>query len=106
MQKKERAKATSPWRICTVTRVEELKILIGLFPIWSLGIIFCVVYAQMSLLFVEQGKMMDTTIASFKIPPASLAVFDMIAVIIWVPIYDRGIVPIARKITNDIRGFS
>jgi peptide/histidine transporter 3/4 len=82
MQKKERANATSPWRLCTVTRVEELKILIRLFPIWSSGIIFCAVYAQMSSLFVEQEKMMDTTIASFKIPAASIVVFDMIVVII------------------------
>lgn len=64
------------------------------------------VYAQMSSLFVEQGKMMDTTIASLTIPAASLSTFDIIAVIIWVPIYDRGIVPIARKFTGKVRGFS
>ncbi|CAL5213918.1 unnamed protein product [Lathyrus oleraceus] len=103
---KERAEMTSPWRLCTVTQVEELKILIRIFPIWASGIIFCAVYAQMSSLFVEQGKMMDTTIASLKIPAASLSSFDIIAVIIWVPIYDRGIVPIARKFTNKVRGFS
>ncbi|GAU13785.1 hypothetical protein TSUD_82940 [Trifolium subterraneum] len=103
---KETAEVTSPWRLCTVTQVEELKILIRIFPIWASGIIFCAVYAQMSSLFVEQGKMMDTTIDSFKIPAASLSTFNIIAVIIWVPIYDRGIVPIARKITNNVRGFS
>ncbi|XP_045826944.1 protein NRT1/ PTR FAMILY 8.3-like isoform X1 [Trifolium pratense] len=103
---KERPEATSPWRLCTVTRVEELKILIRLFPIWASGIIVCTVYAQMSSLFVEQGKMMDTTIASFKIPAASLIAIDMIAVIIWVPIYEKGIVPIASKITNDVKGFT
>ncbi|KAL5054790.1 hypothetical protein RYX36_035472 [Vicia faba] len=103
---KERAEVTSPWRLCTVTQVEELKILIRMFPIWASGIIFCAVYAQMSSLFVEQGKVMDTTIASLKIPAASLSTFDIIAVIIWVPIYDRGIVPIARNFTNKVRGFS
>lgn len=60
----------------------------------------------MSSLFVEQGKMMDTTISSLKIPAASLSTFDIIAVIIWVPIYDKAIVPIARKFTNKVRGFS
>ncbi|CAI8617675.1 unnamed protein product [Vicia faba] len=103
---KERAEVTSPWRLCTVTQVEELKILIRMFPIWASGIIFCAVYAQMSTLFVEQGKVMDTSIASLKIPAASLSTFDIIAVIIWVPIYDRGIVPIARNFTNKVRGFS
>ncbi|KAJ1430531.1 Proton-dependent oligopeptide transporter family [Sesbania bispinosa] len=103
---KESAEATNPWRLCTVTQVEELKILIRMFPIWATGIIFCAVYAQMSSLFVEQGKMMDTTIASFTIPAASLSTFDIIGVIIWVPIYDRGIVPIARRFTGKVRGFS
>lgn len=31
-------------------------------PIWAIGIIFSVVYTQMSTLFVEQGTMMDTYI--------------------------------------------
>ncbi|KAJ1399957.1 Proton-dependent oligopeptide transporter family [Sesbania bispinosa] len=103
---KESAEVNNPWRLCTVTQVEELKILIRMFPIWATGIIFCAVYAQMSSLFVEQGKMMDTTIASFTIPAASLSTFDIIGVIIWVPIYDRGIVPIARRFTGKVRGFS
>ncbi|XP_061367056.1 protein NRT1/ PTR FAMILY 8.3-like [Gastrolobium bilobum] len=103
---KESDEVTSPWRLCTVTQVEELKILIRMFPIWATGIIFCAVYAQMSTLFVDQGKMMNRTIGSFTIPAASLRTFDLIGVIIWVVIYDRGIVPIARKFTGKERGFS
>ncbi|KAL4299072.1 hypothetical protein HN51_049795 [Arachis hypogaea] len=34
-----------PWRLCTVTQVEELKILLCMFPIWASGIIFAAVYA-------------------------------------------------------------
>lgn len=97
---------SNPWRICTVTQVEELKILIRMFPIWATGIIFSAVYAQMSTLFVEQGTMMDTNIGSFTIPPASLSTFDVISVIFWVPVYDKIIVPIARKFTGKERGFS
>ncbi|KAJ7954460.1 protein NRT1/ PTR FAMILY 8.3-like [Quillaja saponaria] len=96
----------NPWRLCTVTQVEELKILIRMFPIWATGIVFSAVYAQMSTMFVEQGMMMDTTIGSFTIPPASLSTFDVISVIFWVPIYDRVIVPIARTYTGKGRGFS
>ncbi|KAK7399862.1 hypothetical protein VNO78_11056 [Psophocarpus tetragonolobus] len=94
------------WRLCTVTQVEELKILIRMFPIWATGIVFAAVYAQMSTLFVEQGTMMKTNVGSFKIPPASLSSFDVISVIFWVPVYDRIIVPIARKFTGKERGFS
>lgn len=97
---------SNPWRLCTVTQVEELKILIRMFPIWATGIVFSAVYAQMSTLFVEQGAMMDTSIGSFTIPPASLSTFDTISVIFWVPVYDRIIVPIARKFTGKERGFS
>jgi len=86
--------------------VEELKILIQMLPIWSTGIIFSAVYAQMSTLFVEQATMMDTRIGNFKIPPASLSIFDVISVILWVPLYDKIIVPITRKFTGKERGFS
>lgn len=89
-----------------MTQVEELKILVRMFPIWASGIVFSAVYAQMSSLFVEQGKMMERTIGSFTIPAASLSSIDIISVVIWVPIYDRVIVPIARKFTGNERGFS
>ncbi|KAK0572905.1 hypothetical protein LWI29_000235 [Acer saccharum] len=97
---------SNPWKLCTVTQVEELKILIRMFPIWATGIVFAAVNAQMSTMFVEQGMMMDTSIGSFTIPPASLSSFDVISVIFWVPIYDLVIVPIARKFTGKERGFS
>nr|XP_043624574.1 protein NRT1/ PTR FAMILY 8.3-like [Erigeron canadensis] len=97
---------SNSWRLCTVTQVEEFKILIRMFPIWATGIVFAAVYAQMSTLFVEQGMAMDTRIGSFTLPAASLTTFDFISVIIWVPIYDRLVVPIARKFTGEGRGFS
>jgi peptide/histidine transporter 3/4 len=75
-------------------------------PIWAAGIVFNSLYAQLSTLFVEQGTMMDTSIGSFNIPPASLGSFDVISVLFWVPVYDRIIVPIARKFTGKERGFS
>lgn len=77
-----------------------------MFPIWATGIVFSSVYAQMSSMFVEQGMVMDTKLGSFTIPPASLSAFDTISVIILVPIYDRFIVPLARKFTGKERGFS
>ena len=89
-----------------MTQVEELKILIRMFPVWATGIVFAAVYAQMSTMFVEQGSMMDTSIGSFNIPAASLSTFDVISVIFWVPVYDRIIVPIARKFTGKERGFT
>lgn len=97
---------SNPWRLCTVTQVEELKILVRMFPVWATTIVFSAVYAQISTMFVEQGMVMDTSIGSFTIPPASLSTFDVISVIVWVPIYDRILVPVARRFTGKERGFS
>uniref|UniRef100_A0A6N2NMA1 Uncharacterized protein n=1 Tax=Salix viminalis TaxID=40686 RepID=A0A6N2NMA1_SALVM len=96
---------TDPWRLCTVTQVEELKILIRMFPIWATGIVFFAVQAQMSTIFVNR-MLMTRKIGSFNIPPASMTSVDVISVIFWVPIYDMIIVPVARKFTGRERGFS
>ncbi|KAK1321864.1 Peptide transporter PTR1 [Acorus calamus] len=96
----------SPWRLCTVTQVEELKSIVRLLPIWATGIIFATVYGQMSTMFILQGNTMDLKIGSFKIPSASLSLFDTVAVILWVPVYDRLLVPLARKFTGHDRGFT
>jgi peptide/histidine transporter 3/4 len=86
--------------------VEELKILVRMFPIWATTIIFSAVYAQNSSLFVEQGMVLDKRVGPVNIPPASLSTFDVISVIIWIPLYDRILVPIARKFTGKEKGFS
>ncbi|KAJ4762090.1 Protein NRT1/ PTR FAMILY 8.5 [Rhynchospora pubera] len=96
----------NPWRLITVTQVEELKILVRMFPIWATTIVFSAVYAQMSTMFVEQGTVLDTTVGSFTIPPASLSTFDVVSVIVWVPIYDSILVPLVRSFTGKERGFS
>ncbi|KAL0451049.1 UNVERIFIED_CONTAM: protein NRT1/ PTR FAMILY 8.1 [Sesamum latifolium] len=99
--------SVNPWRLCTVTQVEELKSIIRLLPIWATGIIFSTVYSQMGTLFVLQGNTMDLhLIKSFEIPSASLSLFDTISVIFWVPVYDQIIVPFARKFTGNKNGFT
>ncbi|XP_031113775.1 protein NRT1/ PTR FAMILY 8.2-like [Ipomoea triloba] len=98
--------SVSPWRLCTVTQVEELKSIIRLLPIWATGIIFSTVYGQMGTQFVSQAEGMNTYVGTFKIPEASLSVFDTISVILWVPIYDKIIVPTARKFTGHKTGLT
>ncbi|KAL6648501.1 hypothetical protein ACP70R_012725 [Stipagrostis hirtigluma subsp. patula] len=95
-----------PWRLCTVTQVEELKVIIGMLPIWATGIVFFAVLAQFSSTFLEQGRTMDKHVGTFAIPAASLASFDAVSVLIWVPVYDRVLVPAARRLTGNERGIS
>ncbi|MCO5569354.1 hypothetical protein L7F22_023066 [Adiantum nelumboides] len=97
---------SSAWKLCTVTQVEEVKTLIRLLPIWATSIVFSTAYSQMPTLFVEQGQGMDRMIGHLKIGAASLSLFDTLSVIIWVPIYDRLIVPVVRLYTKDVRGFT
>ncbi|KAJ3674091.1 hypothetical protein LUZ60_006083 [Juncus effusus] len=92
------------WRICTVTQVEELKLLLNLFPIWATGIIFFTVCAQDSSTFIEQGMVLNKRVGSLTIPPASLATFEVFTMISFLPIYDKIIVPIARNFTGTERG--
>ncbi|XP_028770504.1 protein NRT1/ PTR FAMILY 8.1-like isoform X1 [Neltuma alba] len=97
----------SPWRVCTVTQVQELKAIIRLLPVWALLIIFATVYSQMNTMFILQGNTMDQHIGpNFKIPSASLSLFDTLSVIFWAPVYDLIIVPYARKFTGHERGFT
>nr|CAB3496554.1 unnamed protein product [Digitaria exilis]CAB3502431.1 unnamed protein product [Digitaria exilis] len=97
---------SNPWRLCTVTQIEELKVIIGMLPIWATGIVYFSVLAQFSSTFLEQGRTMNKHLGAFPIPPASLASFDAVSVLIWVPVYDRALVPAARRLTGNARGLS
>ncbi|CAL4922465.1 unnamed protein product [Urochloa decumbens] len=94
------------WRLCTVTQVEELKILIRMLPIWATMIFFCTVLDQMSSTFIEQGMVMDKYIGSFEIPAASFQSVDVIAVLVLVPVYDRILVPVFRRFTGMSNGIT
>ncbi|EHA8591499.1 protein NRT1/ PTR FAMILY 8.1 [Cocos nucifera] len=96
-----------PWMLCTVTQVEEVKSVVRILPIWATGIIFSAVYSQMNSIFLIQGDTLDPQMGPhFKIPPASLSMVDTISVILCVPIYDRIVVPVARRFTGNERGLT
>ncbi|KAJ3670343.1 hypothetical protein LUZ60_010667 [Juncus effusus] len=96
----------NPWRVCTITQVEELKILIRMIPILATVILNSVVGAQISTTFVEQGMIMKNSIGSFVIPPASLSSFEVVTVLVGIPLYDVFLIPIVRKFTANNRGIS
>ncbi|KAI8523636.1 hypothetical protein RHMOL_Rhmol13G0089500 [Rhododendron molle] len=108
VESSDKKSSKDPWSLCTVTQVEELKTILRLLPIWATGIIFAAVYNQMGNFFVLQGERMDSRLGhtDFHIPPASLGIFDTLSVIFWVPVYDRIIVPFARKFTGHKNGLT
>ncbi|WVZ57919.1 hypothetical protein U9M48_008250 [Paspalum notatum var. saurae] len=97
---------TDPWRLCTVSQVEELKQLLQMFPVWASMVLFFVATAQMSSTLIGQGAAMDNRLGSLVLPPASLATFDDVSVMVCIPLYDAVLVPVARRITGKHRGLS
>ncbi|KAG0613192.1 hypothetical protein M758_6G084100 [Ceratodon purpureus] len=98
---------TSPWRLCTVTQVEEVKMLLRLFPIWVSTIIVWTALSQMETFSVEEGSTMDHSMGPhFKFPPASLSVFELVNVLMILPLYDRFLVPFLRRFTGHPQGIT
>ncbi|KAI4343835.1 hypothetical protein L6164_011139 [Bauhinia variegata] len=91
---------------CTVKEVEEVKIVIRILPIFMSTIMLNCCLAQLSTFSVQQSATMNTKLGSFKVPPASLPVFPVIFIMILAPLYDRIIVPFARKVTKTEMGIT
>ncbi|KAM6541563.1 hypothetical protein CsatB_006010 [Cannabis sativa] len=93
--------------VCSIAEIEETKAVLRLVPIWSTCLVYGIVCAQISTLYILQGATMDRTIvSSFKIPPASLQCFMFISIIVILPVYDRIFVPIARSLTTNQSGIT
>ncbi|XP_043693845.1 protein NRT1/ PTR FAMILY 5.2-like [Telopea speciosissima] len=99
-----RTGSNSPWMLCSVTHVEETKQMLCMLPILIAMFVPSTMIAQINTLFVKQGTTLDTSIGSFHIPPASLAAFVTISMLICVVIYDRFFVKMMRKWTKNPRG--
>jgi peptide/histidine transporter 3/4 len=94
---------TDPWRLCSMQQVEEVKCLARIIPVWSSGIVYFVVVTQLSTYVVLQAAQTDrriTASSSFQIPQGSFVVFVMLALTLWIPVYDRLLVPLLRRITK------
>ncbi|XP_054823064.1 protein NRT1/ PTR FAMILY 3.1-like [Prosopis cineraria] len=103
----DNVKSPNPWRLSTVHRVEELKSLIRMGPIWASGILLITAYAQQGTFSLQQAKTMDRHLTrSFQIPAGSMSVFTIISMLSTTAFYDRVFIPIARRFTGLDRGIS
>ncbi|QCD80900.1 solute carrier family 15 [Vigna unguiculata] len=100
--------ATDPWNLCSMQQVEEVKCLLRVLPIWVSGIVYFVVIVQQHTILVFQALLSDRRIgqSEFLIPGASYYVFLMITVAIWLPIYDRKVVPLLQRLTGKEGGIT
>lgn len=87
----------NPWKLCSVTKVEEVKMMIRLLPIWATTIIFWTTYAQMITFSVAQASTLERSIGSFQIPAGSLTVFFVAAILVTLAVYDRFLIPFWKR---------
>ncbi|TXG50409.1 hypothetical protein EZV62_022933 [Acer yangbiense] len=97
----------NPWRLCSLQQVEEMKCVLRVLPIWAAAIVYHVAIVQQNTLVVFQAQQTDRRIGNhFKIPAASYTVFLMLSMTLWIPIYDRIIVPFLQKLTGKEGGIT
>ncbi|CDY58918.1 BnaCnng33930D [Brassica napus] len=92
---------------CDSREVEEAKAVLSLVPIWMCCLVFGIVYAQSPTFFTKQGSTMDRSISStLLVPAATLQCFINLSILVFIPIYDRLFVPVARSITHRPAGIT
>ncbi|KAJ0245690.1 Protein NRT1/ PTR FAMILY 5.7 [Hirschfeldia incana] len=101
------AEKESPWKLATVTKVEELKLLINMIPIWFFTLAFGICATQGTTFFIKQAIIMDRRIGhSFVVPPSSMFALVALSMIIFLTLYEKLIVPLLRRVTGNERGIS
>lgn len=91
---------------CSVQQVEEVKIVLKIFPIFACTIVLNCCLAQLSTFSVQQAASMNTKVGSLRVPPASLPIFPVVFIMILAPVYDHFIIPFARRVTKTEMGIS
>ncbi|CAA0826803.1 Protein NRT1/ PTR FAMILY 2.11 [Striga hermonthica] len=97
-----------PWRLCTMQQVEEVKCLVRVLPIWAATIIYQVGEKQPYVVFqaMQSDRRLSPTTSSFRIPPATYSVFSMLTLTLFIPLYDRILVPSLRRLTGKPAGIT
>ncbi|CAL9075338.1 unnamed protein product [Musa acuminata var. zebrina] len=100
-ERKEDGQPADPWRLCSVHQIEQVKCAMRVIPIWASGIICFVALSQQWTFAALQSLKMDRHLGpSFEVPPGSLGIISLLAIILFIPVYDRALVPMARSLTG------
>ncbi|XP_050382396.1 protein NRT1/ PTR FAMILY 4.5-like [Argentina anserina] len=96
-----------PWKVCTVTQVEEVKVLTRMLPILFSTIIMNTCLAQLQTFSIQQGnRSMDRNLGHLVVPAPSIPVIPLIFMCVLIPLYEYFFVPFARKITKHPNGIT
>lgn len=106
LQLKEDGIDPSPWKLCTITQVEEVKILIRLIPITAYTIMLSVIITEFLTLSVQQAYTLNTHMGNLKLPVTCMPVFPGLSIFVILSLYYSVFVPLCRRITGHPRGAS
>ncbi|KAJ0965486.1 hypothetical protein J5N97_026624 [Dioscorea zingiberensis] len=82
-------------------------VILRLLPIWTMLLMFAVIFQQPATFFTKQGMAMKRNIgASFEVPPAMLQSVITISIILLMPLYEKLIIPILCILTRDNKGIN
>ncbi|KAL0335877.1 UNVERIFIED_CONTAM: protein NRT1/ PTR FAMILY 6.1 [Sesamum radiatum] len=96
----------SPWRLCTVTQVEEIKILLKLVPIPACTIMLNLILTEYLTLSVQQAYTLNTHMGHLKLPVTCMPVFPGLSIFLLLSLYYSVFVPLSRRITGHPHGAS
>ncbi|KAJ1704333.1 hypothetical protein LUZ63_004112 [Rhynchospora breviuscula] len=106
LQLKEDGFEPSPWRLCTVTQVEEVKILLKLLPIPACTIMLSLILTEYLTLSVQQAYTMNTHMGLLKLPVTCMPVFPGLSIFFILAFYYTTFAPLARRLTGHPHGAS
>ncbi|GKU96296.1 hypothetical protein SLEP1_g9545 [Rubroshorea leprosula] len=106
LQLKEDGSNPSPWRLCTVTQVEEVKILIKLIPIPACTIMLSVFLTEYLTLSIQQAYTLNTRMGHLKLPVTCMPIFPGLSIFLVLSVYYSVFVPLSRRITGHPHGAS
>ncbi|CAO2193219.1 unnamed protein product [Urochloa humidicola] len=98
--------SADPWRLCTVTQVEEVKILLRLLPVPACTVMLGVVLTEFLTLSVQQAYTLNTRVAALHLPVACMPVFPCLAIFLILALYYQTFAPLGRRITGHPHGAS
>ncbi|CAN1852515.1 Protein NRT1/ PTR FAMILY 2.13 [Linum perenne] len=92
---------SNPRSLVSIQKVEEVKCLLKVIPVWSAGIISLIAIAQQDTFTVSQALVMNRHVGTkFQIPAGTMSVISSLIIALWLPFYDQILIPRLRRITK------
>lgn len=94
------------WSLCTVTQVEEAKIILRMMPVFVSSVFGYLPIPLLLTFTVQQGGTMDTRLGATNVPPASLFIIPIVFQMLILVVYDRVVMPWLRRATGYAGGIT